>query len=106
MIRCEFDSENKTLNCIFDGRMDGPTSMEADKHLQLKLEEVSAATAQPSLKVVFDMNSVEYIASAFIRLCLQTAKTVDSGNFSITNTNPFIKKTFKMAGLDQALNVR
>lgn len=79
--------------------------MPSSRPLQQKLSEISAQTMKPSLKIVFDMMSVDYIASAFIRLCLQTAKSIDAKNFCVQNTNPFIKKTFKMAGLDRALNV-
>ena len=56
-------------------------------------------------KIIFDLDRVEYIASAFIRICLIVAENVGYENFSIINTMPFIKKVFKMAGLDKKLQV-
>jgi len=56
-------------------------------------------------KVVFDLDRVEYIASAFIRICLTVAEDVGYENFSIIHTTPFIKKVFKIAGLDKKLEV-
>jgi anti-anti-sigma regulatory factor len=56
-------------------------------------------------KVTFDLKHVDYVASAFIRICLATAERVKHENFSIINTTPFIKKVFKVAGIDETLNV-
>jgi len=56
--------------------------------------------------LVFDLKEVSFISSSFIRLCVAGKKRVRNGNFSITNCDPFIKKTFKIAGLDGILNVK
>ncbi len=101
MIHFSFDDATATLRCAFEGRLDSPTSLEVAKRMQEKLEGMSSS----SFKVVFDMNDVEYVASAFIRICLQTAKEVGTENFSICNTSPYLMKTFKMSGLDAELNV-
>jgi anti-anti-sigma factor len=57
------------------------------------------------IKIVFNLKDINFISSSFIRICMGTAKQVPPGNFCITNCDPFIKKTFKIAGLDGLLNV-
>jgi len=81
--------------------MDTTASDDAMKVFSEKLREVKAE----SLKVVFELKGVEYVASAFIRLCLTAAKGVAKGDFSIVNTSPQVKKVFKLTGLDTTLNI-
>jgi anti-anti-sigma factor len=104
MFESTFDEATKTLKCIFVGRMDGLKTKEIEDVLSQKMSE--ASEYKPDLKVIFELGGVSYIASAFIRVCLATAKELSEGNFSITNTDPLIKKTFKIAGLDTILNVK
>ena len=59
-----------------------------------------------SLKITFDMKDVTYIVSSFIRSCIVISSKVDEGNFNIINASPVMKKTFKIAGLDELLKVK
>ncbi|PIR16850.1 MAG: hypothetical protein COV46_06660 [Deltaproteobacteria bacterium CG11_big_fil_rev_8_21_14_0_20_49_13] len=95
----DFTLENGSLTCRFTGRMDSHASMEAEKIVASKMKEASPA------KVVFDLAEVHYIASGFVRICLQTAKSLATGDFSITNTSPSVMKIFVMTGLDKELKV-
>lgn len=103
MFDATYDDNAKTLTCKFSGRMDTVNSKEVEEGVKKKVEE--ASTNNPDLKVVFDLDAVDYIASSFIRICLVTAKDLNEGSFSVVNTKPLIKKTFKVAGLDDPLNV-
>jgi anti-anti-sigma factor len=103
MIGFNFDQEKNTLQCRFNGRMDGAVSVDAEKELQQKLAEIAATS--PGASVVFNLTDVSYIASAFIRICIKTARDAGKSKFSITGTSPFVMKVFKMAGLDKELNV-
>lgn len=105
MINFQFVPEQTTLHCNFSGRMDSPASMEAEKIVLQKLAELTAKTEAQELNIVFNLTDVDYIASAFIKICIQAAKSTERGKFSIINTNPFVMKIFKMAGLDKELNV-
>lgn len=105
MIQFNFETEKETLHCSFSGRMDSPTSMEVEKVIQNKFREVTSKTPADKLGIVFDLADVDYIASAFIRICLETAKMTGNKRFSVTNTKPFVMKIFKVAGLDKELNV-
>lgn len=96
------ENEN-VLMVSFKGRMDGLSVKEIEPKLIQEL--ITISEGKSGLKVVFDMAETEYIASSFIRMCVAAAKDLPEGNFSITNTNPLIKKTFKIAGLETVLNV-
>ena len=55
--------------------------------------------------VAFDLGGVTFIASSFLRLCVQTAKTVGSARFSVRNLSPELKKVFVISGLDKQLTI-
>ena len=101
MVDFQFDSGSNTLWCKFSERMDTTASDRAIKAFSEKFREVKAE----SLKVVFELKGVDYVASAFIRLCLTAAKGVAKGDFSIVNTSPQVKKVFKLTGLDTSLDI-
>lgn len=103
MFDATFNDSEKILVCKFSGRMDTVNSSEVEEKLEKKMVEINVE--KPDLKVVFDLEEVEYIASSFMRICLATAKELEEGSFSVINTKPLIKKTFKVAGLDTPLNV-
>lgn len=103
MLDATFNDNEKTLTCKFIGRMDTVNSKEVEGQLEKRMVEIVAEKSE--LKIVFDLEEVDYIASSFIRICLATAKELKEGSFSVINTQPLIKKTFKVAGLDEPLKV-
>ncbi len=56
------------------------------------------ASAQP---VVFDLAGVEFVASAFLRLCIMVQQKAAGNQLTLINVCPPIKKVFKIAGLDK-----
>jgi anti-anti-sigma factor len=103
MIRFDVDTAARTLRCLFCGHLDTATC----QSIMPMLEEQLDAVVRPGTvdTVVFDLAQVNFIPSAFIRLCMTTAKRLSPGRFSIVNTDATIKRTFKIAGLDQLLRV-
>jgi len=107
MIKFHHSPHEKKLVCKFKGKLDTNVCIQVAVQITDKITEIKdPAELIHSGFIVFDLEEVNYIASSFIRICISTAKTAEKGNFSITNSNPFIKKTFKIAGLDEMLNVR
>ena len=100
-----FDDSNKTLNCAFSGKLDTNISLEIGPEINKNVSDYKNTPGHDDLKVVFDFENVEFVTSSFIRITVNVAKHVGKKNFSIVNTNPMIKKTFKIAGLDTELNV-
>jgi len=106
MIDFNFNKQENELFCYLKGRMSADNATELSKSLEDKIIELKTISENPDrLMVNFDLKNVDFIASSFIRICVVTAKQLAEGNFRITNTIPMIKKTFKIAGLDEILNV-
>lgn len=102
MVTFIYNDEDKVLTATFVGRLDTQAvqkiSEMIDVHLPVK-------EGKSEFKIVFDLREVEYISSSFIRICVHVAKQTAQGQFSIAHCQPFIKKTFKISGLDEILNV-
>jgi anti-anti-sigma factor len=65
--------------------------------------EVLAQLEKARIPVVFDIGGVDFVSSAFLRICIMAAKKAGEGNFKVANAAPQIKKVFKIAGMDQFL---
>lgn len=105
MVEFTFKNEESTLLCRLKGRFGADINEPFAKKLAEKIEQCSNDLEPGTLNVHFDMNHVDFIASAFIRTCITTSRTVKPDNFRIINASPMIKKTFVIAGLDKALHV-
>lgn len=97
----DFNKTANTLTCSLEGRLGADNAEELSKIIHDKIDEYK----NDDLKIIFNLRDVDYIASSFIRICVATAKQLQKGYFSISNTNPMIIKVFKIAGLDEILNV-
>lgn len=107
MVVFDLDRHEKRFLCKFTGRLDTNACLKIADDFNLKLSEITEPGQEiiHGYRIVFDLKEVSYIASSFIRICVNTAKKSEKGNFSIINSDPFIKKTFKIAGLDETLKV-
>lgn len=107
MLENKYDQEANVLTFIFSGRMDSATCMPMAQTVESKVSEHAGNSAQINkpLKVVFDLKEVDFISSAFIRICMVTTAAVKSGNLIVQNAGPFIKKTIKISGLENQLTV-
>lgn len=88
-----FHESESGIKCIFRGRMDAATVAEMEPDLRLRL---AAAIGK---RIVYELSSVDYVASSFLRLCIMAAKT-SGGNFAIVNPSQEVKKVLRLAGLD------
>ena len=102
MLTFNYNNEEKVLTLVFTGRLD---TLAIGKLNEIMSAEQAMKDLKPEDKIVFDLGEVDYIASSFIRICVSQAKQAGAGRFSIANSQPFIKKTFKISGLDEILNV-
>ena len=109
MMDFDFNPEEKVLKCIFTGRLDTLVTSQISAELESKymsLSENENNSALLDFSLVFDLKEVNFISSSFIRLCVSAKKRTRDGSFCILNSDPFIKKTFKIAGLDDILSVK
>ena len=102
MVTFNYNEESKVMTAVFSGRLDTLAVQRFSEMIQINL---SVKDGQTQDKIVFDLSEVEYISSSFIRICVSVAKQAGAGQFSIAHCQPFIKKTFKISGLDDILNV-
>lgn len=102
MFTNHFDSNTQTLNLVFAGHIDtiACQAMDAPVNALITDQLAQYGGQEGVLKVAFDMNEVTFIASSFIRLCVYYAKRLPKNNFRLVNCNPFVKKTFMIAGLE------
>ena len=93
-----FKAEQKDgkLNISFEGRMDTATCSGIEKDVGVEIEKAGKP-------VIFDLAGVDFVSSAFLRICILAAKTAATGKFQVVNAAPQIKKVFKIAGMDQFL---
>lgn len=97
MVTCT--STDSTITCAFSGRLDAMTVMKDELAVQGELEQVRDRS------VVFNLAQVAFVSSAFLRLCVKTAKVTGKERFSIRGCSPDVLKVFKISGLDQVLTL-
>ena len=102
MVTFNYNADEKIFTLTFTGRMDFVAVGILNERI---LAEPVLKELKPGDKMVFDLKEVDYIASSFIRICVLYAKQFGSGRFSIRHCQPFVKKTFKVSGLDDVLNI-
>ena len=102
MVTINYNDEEKLITLNFNGHLD---AIETGKITEILQAEPVMKNIKPDDKLVFDLKDVDYIASSFIRICMSHSKMVGSDRFSIANSQPFVKKTFKISGLDDILNI-
>jgi anti-anti-sigma factor len=102
MLTINKDNEEKKITITFKGRMDSLATVNLSENIHA---EPVVKEMKPEERLVFDLKEVDYIASSFIRTCVNCSKVAGSDRFSIVNCQPFVKKTFKISGLDGVLNI-
>ena len=94
----EFVESPETLTCRFASRMDTSTCQAIEASVREK------ATGTPHT-VVFDLAGVDYVSSAFLRLCQIVYKQAGGGKFRICHASPLVTRVFKIAGFDKLVPV-
>lgn len=107
MFESKYDQDTNTLTFIFSGPMDSVRCMPMAQTVESKVSEHTGDSAQTNkpLKAVFDLKEVDFISSAFIRICMMVLAKVKTGNLTMQNASPLIKKTIKISGLENQLTV-
>jgi len=107
MVECKCDAAARQLTCLFAGKYSSencPVVAETiDKQLTDLIGKPVPGQPDESLKIIFDLEKVDYLSSVFLRIVLMTAKRVKKGNFALVKANPFIKEMIRASGLDQLL---
>lgn len=94
----EYKTEEDKFICVFSGRIDTAGAMGIEDEL---LDNVQRA----GLPVVFDFSDLEYVASAFLRICVKVARVAGPTKVKILNASKDILHVFKMTGFDKLMDM-
>lgn len=86
------------LTVAIAGRLDTTTSPQLEGELRTAVNGITELT--------FDLEKLEYISSAGLRVLLTAQKVMNKqGEMKIINVNPDVREIFEVTGLDEILNV-
>ena len=90
--------EGSTITLALEGRLDTTTAPELEKEVQESLGDVKDLT--------FDLNALEYISSAGLRVLLSAQKIMNKqGEMKIVGANEAIMEVFEVTGFIDILNI-
>ncbi|MBQ5954348.1 MAG: STAS domain-containing protein [Firmicutes bacterium] len=90
--------EEKVLNVKVEGRLDTATAP--------ALEEELAEVMDEAEELVFDLEGLEYMSSAGLRILLATQKKMAlKGGMKVVNVNDVIKEIFDITGFSDILTI-
>lgn len=90
--------EEKVLNVKVEGRLDTATAPALEEELAEVLEEAE--------ELVFDLEGLEYMSSAGLRILLATQKKMAlKGGMKVINVNDVIREIFDITGFSDILTI-
>ena len=97
----KINEENDGLKAIFEGRLDTPTAVKAQKEITPLIENADKT-------ITLDCTNLEYISSSGLRLFLTIRKETSAkgGKVIIENINEEIRKVFMMTGFFNLFEIR
>jgi len=90
----DYLEENGALVCLLPDNLDTAACKELGPELLAHVEQAH----QP---VVFDMRRVEFVASAFLSLCLTAARHTGMENFRFRDVKPLVRKVLDVTGISK-----
>jgi anti-sigma B factor antagonist len=92
------NQDGSKLTVKLEGRLDTMTAPELEKSLADSLDGITELT--------FDMEGLEYISSAGLRVLLATQKTMNKqGEMKLIHVNDVINEIFEVTGFSDILNI-
>lgn len=98
MLNIDKNSDGNTLVVSLEGRLDTTTAPLLEAELKSSLEGVTS--------LILDMNKLDYISSAGLRVLLSAQKTMNvCGEMMITGVNETIMEIFEVTGFSDILTI-
>lgn len=94
----KYEIKNDILTVCLHGRADASNSENIEKEIESYFSEAVNS-------MVLDLSEVEYISSAFLRVCLKLVKKFGKENFTIINVQPTVLKVFKIANFTELIKI-
>ncbi len=93
------EKNGSELTVFLEGRLDTNTAPELDKMMKSSLSDVT--------ELVMDLEKLEYLSSAGLRVLLSTQKTMNrQGTMVVRNVNDTIMEIFEVTGFSDILSIR
>ena len=93
------DKTGDALLVTLEGRLDTTTAPQLEEALKTSLDGVTDLT--------LDLEKLEYLSSAGLRVLLSTQKTMNKqGTMTVTNVNETIQEIFEVTGFSDILTIR
>ncbi len=91
--------DGATLSIALEGRLDTSTSPQLENELRTALDGIT--------ELYFDLDKLDYISSAGLRVLLSAQKTMNNqGEMVIRNVKPEIMEIFEVTGFVDILTIR
>ncbi len=103
MTPIDYNPETGTHRVRFQGKLTSDRCRELEGEVVAEIENL--LIEDPRARLAFDLEGVDFVVSAFIRLCLMTARRLPKGNFTIVRCRPEVRKIFAVAGLDKLIEL-
>ena len=98
MLRIEKTTENNSLTYTLTGRLDTLTAPELELDLNGTLDGVT--------ELIFDLNALDYLSSAGLRVLLTAQKRMNTqGAMRVRNVNETIREIFDVTGFSDILTI-
>ena len=98
LLNMEKKLEDGTLTIKVSGRLDTATAPQLDEELKNSIDGIE--------KLVMDLEDLEYISSAGLRVLLSAQKTMNkTGRMTVKNANESIHEIFEVTGFIDILNI-
>ena len=92
-------NEAEKLTLAIEGRLDTSTSPELEGEIQASIEDVK--------ELIFDLEKLEYVSSAGLRVLLSTQKKMNAqGSMVVTNVSEDIMEIFEVTGFVDILTIQ
>lgn len=99
-MQIELERQGKALTIRLNGRLDTVTSPELKEIVDKELGEAA--------ELFLDMEKVEYVSSAGLRVILAASKKMKAKKSVVTvcHANKEVKEVFEITGFDEILNIQ
>lgn len=98
MMKIEMKKDGNALVVALEGRLDTSTSPQLEDELKPALDGVAELT--------FDMENLDYISSAGLRVLLFAQKTMNKqGTMKVIHSNEMIQEIFEVTGFSDILTI-
>jgi anti-anti-sigma factor len=99
----DYNPETGTHCIRFEGNLTSDRCRKMEGEMVKEIEDL--LFENPQARLAFDLGGVDFVVSAFIRICLMTARRLPKGNFTIVRCRPEVRKIFSVAGLDKLIEL-